>query len=64
MCEKCRELDQKIEHCNQFIRRGFDSLTMERIQNLIAGLEQQKKTLHECAIPDRTETEAAGPMHP
>jgi hypothetical protein len=47
MCEKCRELDQKIEHCNRFIRQGFDALTMERLQNLIAELEQQKKTLHD-----------------
>ena len=47
MCEKCRALDQKIEHFNRFVRRGFDDLTMERIQKLIAELEQQKKTLHE-----------------
>jgi hypothetical protein len=47
MCAKCRELDQRIEHCYLFVRRGFDALTMERIQNLIAELEQQKKSLHE-----------------
>jgi hypothetical protein len=47
MCEKCRDLDQKIERCNRYVRGGFDAMTMERLQALIAELEQQKKSLHE-----------------
>jgi hypothetical protein len=46
MCEKCTELDEKIEHYRRFASYPFDPLTTERIKDLIAELEQQKKALH------------------
>jgi hypothetical protein len=46
MCNKCDEIDQKIEHYRSIVSRLTDQLTNERIAELIADLEKQKAGLH------------------
>ena len=46
MCEKCVELDKKIEHYRGMIWAIGDQLTVERIKALIADLQAQKVVLH------------------
>jgi hypothetical protein len=43
MCDKCKQLDKKIQSYRKFLTHGFDRLTVERIDGLIAELEQRKK---------------------
>jgi hypothetical protein len=47
MCEKCRQLEQKIEHCRKFVMQGFNKLTADRINELIRDLQRQKAQMHE-----------------
>jgi hypothetical protein len=49
MCDKCVELDKKIEHYREITLAIGDELTIERIKALIGDLKAQKTTLH-CAL--------------
>jgi hypothetical protein len=46
MCEKCVELESKIEHCRRIAMGVNDPLTLEGIANLIRKYEDDKKGLH------------------
>jgi hypothetical protein len=46
MCEKCKELDAKIEHYRWLSASISDKQTLDGIKALIAGYEAQKKALH------------------
>jgi hypothetical protein len=46
MCDKCDELDKKIEHYRRLARQITDRQFNERALILIAELEGNKKTLH------------------
>ena len=46
MCDKCGELDKKIEHYRQMLLSIGDQTTVERIRVLIEGLQAQKAALH------------------
>ena len=46
MCDKCGELDKKIEHYRQMLLSIGDQTTVERIKVLIEGLQAQKAALH------------------
>jgi hypothetical protein len=56
MCDKCVEIDQKIEHYRSIASRLADQLTKERIAELIADLLAQKSALHpeqdQCEPPE------------
>jgi hypothetical protein len=46
MCDKCVELDKKIEHYRRIASSINDQFTVDRIKELIAELEAQKAALH------------------
>jgi hypothetical protein len=46
MCDKCEELDKKIEHYRKIILGIGDKLTVERIEAMIGDLQAQKAALH------------------
>ena len=46
MCDKCAELDKRIEHYERMLLSIGDQITVERIAALIADLQAQKATLH------------------
>jgi hypothetical protein len=46
MCDKCNEINEKIEHYRDIAARLSDPLTIERIAELIAELVAQKAALH------------------
>jgi hypothetical protein len=46
MCDKCTELDGKIEQYRRIASSINDQLTIDRIKVLIAELEAQKVALH------------------
>jgi hypothetical protein len=46
MCDKCEELDKKIEHYQKLLLGIGDQLTVDRIKSLIADLQAQKAALH------------------
>jgi hypothetical protein len=46
MCDKCVELDKKIERYRMLSSAVADQLTIDRIKELIADLLAQKTTLH------------------
>jgi hypothetical protein len=46
MCEKCIELDDKMERYRRIASRIYDQLTLDRIKELIAELESEKAQLH------------------
>jgi hypothetical protein len=46
MCDKCIELDKKIEHYRQLAERVRDPLLTEGVGQLIEGMEAQKAALH------------------
>jgi hypothetical protein len=46
MCDKCIELDKKIEHYREITLAIGDELTIERIKALIGDLKAQKAILH------------------
>jgi hypothetical protein len=46
MCDKCVELDGKIEHYQRMASRITDQLTLDGIKELIARMKAQKATLH------------------
>ena len=46
MCDKCAELDKKIDHYRRMLLSIGDQVTVERIEALIADLQAQKAALH------------------
>jgi hypothetical protein len=46
MCEKCVELDERIERCRRVSSWVGDQLTIDRIKALIEELHDQKAALH------------------
>jgi hypothetical protein len=46
MCDKCAELDGRIEHYRRIAASISDQLTITRIKELVAKLETQKAELH------------------
>jgi len=46
MCDKCAELDRKIEHYERIRSAIGDQLTVSRIKELVATLEAEKAELH------------------
>ena len=46
MCDKCAEIDGKIEHYRRIASQITDQLTLDRIKELIAKLESQKAEFH------------------
>lgn len=49
MCERCTELDDKIEHYRRISTYVTDQLTLEGIAGLIKQIRAEKAALH----PDR-----------
>jgi hypothetical protein len=47
MCEKCVELDSKIEHYERIRLSIADQVTVDRIKELIAEISAQKSQLHQ-----------------
>jgi hypothetical protein len=46
VCEKCVELDERIEHYGQLSRRITDQRTIDTIRLLIEKLSAEKRALH------------------
>jgi hypothetical protein len=46
MCEKCVEIDSKIEHYQGLASRVMDQPTIDGIQELIEHMKAQKAALH------------------
>jgi hypothetical protein len=46
MCDKCEELDKKIEHYRRIRLSIGDQITVERIEALIGDLQAQKAVPH------------------
>jgi hypothetical protein len=46
VCEKCIELDSKIEHYQRIARWVTDKQTLDGIGTLVAKYEADKKALH------------------
>ena len=46
MCQKCKELDQKIEHYRELSQSATDQPTINRFKELIRELYEQKIALH------------------
>ena len=46
MCNKCIELDKKIEHDERLASGMADELTLERLRESVREMRAQKATLH------------------
>jgi hypothetical protein len=46
MCDKCAELDNRIERYRRVASSINDQLTIDRLKVMIADLEAQKVALH------------------
>jgi hypothetical protein len=46
MCEKCVELDDKIQHYERIRSAISDQLTVDRIKELVEQMRAQKAALH------------------
>jgi hypothetical protein len=46
MCDKCDEIDKKIEHYRLIVRQILDPEFNDRAKELIAQLEADKAALH------------------
>jgi hypothetical protein len=46
MCDKCVELDEKIERCRRLLSWVADQITTDRINALIEELQTQRAKLH------------------
>jgi hypothetical protein len=46
MCDKCRELDDRIKHYQKLAGSINDKLTIDRFEELVAKLEAEKAALH------------------
>jgi hypothetical protein len=51
MCEKCADLDRKIEHYERLRLSIADQVTVERIKELVAQMKAQKADLHRTKSP-------------
>ena len=45
MCDKCQQLEARIQRYRKFLAQGVDSATVERINALIQELPQRKGTI-------------------
>jgi hypothetical protein len=46
MCDKCVELDKKIEHYRRILLSIGDQITVERLKAMIGDLQAQKAAFH------------------
>jgi hypothetical protein len=46
MCDKCVEVDKKIDHYRLILLSIGDQITVERLKAMIGDLQAQKATLH------------------
>jgi hypothetical protein len=46
MCDKCDELEKKIEHYEKMIVSIGDRVTVDRLMAMVANLRAQKAALH------------------
>ena len=46
MCDKCAELDKKIEHYRSLLLRVADQQTTEGIRKFITDMQAQRAALH------------------
>ncbi len=46
MCDKCQQLETKIQHYRMIPSESFDSLTVERIKEFVRELELRKEAMH------------------
>ncbi len=46
MCDKCSELDAKIEHYERLIDPAMDPLTTERAKRFIEEIRAERARLH------------------
>lgn len=46
MCDKCQQLETKIQHYRMIATQAFDSLTVERIKEFVRELELRKEAMH------------------
>jgi restriction endonuclease S subunit len=46
MCEKCDEIDKKIEHYRRLKQQIMDDAFVDGAKNLIQELEREKSALH------------------
>jgi hypothetical protein len=46
MCEKCDEIDKKIERYRQVQRSILDQVTVDRAKEMVIELQAQKAALH------------------
>ena len=46
MCDKCIQLDKKIEHYERLASGIADELTLERIRQSVREMKAQKAALH------------------
>lgn len=46
MCDKCVELDEKIQHYERIGSALNDQLTVDRIRELVEQMRAQKSALH------------------
>jgi hypothetical protein len=58
MCDKCLEIDRKIEHCRRLQSTAPDHNVAERIAALIEKLRAEKVALH----PEEDQKEWAAPV--
>jgi hypothetical protein len=54
MCEKCVELDEKINHYGRLASSVTDPRTLDGINELIEKMKEQKVALHPELGTDRT----------
>jgi hypothetical protein len=46
MCDKCDDLDKKMEHFAKMLLAIGDSLTAERLKAMIVDLQAQRAAIH------------------
>jgi hypothetical protein len=46
MCDKCKEIDKRIEHYRQIATKIIDQVTIDRINRLNSDLQAVKVALH------------------
>jgi hypothetical protein len=46
VCEKCQQLETRINRRRRIVAQGLDPLTVERINELIQELQQRRKAMH------------------
>ena len=52
MCDKCVELEKKIEHYERIRSSINDQLTVDRIKELVERMRTQKAALHPGMCPN------------